>query len=294
MYVITGQTGTGKTSLALQIARQQNGALISADSRQVFTGMDIGTGKIDSPADLEYQGNTWYLCGVPIYGINLINPNQVFSAGDFAAYGREVIAKIQSQGMLPIVVGGTGFYLKSLLDPDDTVFIPQNDQLRDTLEKLSVAELQAALATGDPVKLSNMNNSDRHNPRRLVRALEVAEWKKQNACQRHPAMDFSGDITWIGLTAPKETLLERITKRITQMLENNLENEVRTLASNYSWETPGLQTIGYREWQGYFAGEKTLEQVKQNMITAHLQYARKQMIYFKRLPQIAWRDISQP
>ncbi|MDQ3098958.1 MAG: tRNA (adenosine(37)-N6)-dimethylallyltransferase MiaA [bacterium] len=294
MIIIAGQTGTGKTTLALDLAIKYNGELISADSRQIYTGMDIGTGKVDSVCDLTLQDTTWMLKGIPIHGINLIAPSQIFSAGDFAEYGREIISNIEKRGKTPILVGGTGFYIKSLIDPDDTVFIPQNKTLRSTLEQLSSQELQDILKKKDNEKLQVMNNSDRNNPRRLVRAIEVAEWKTNPGTGTKNNNTSPGTIQWIGLSANKTTLESRISGRINKMLDTGLEDEVRILIEKYGWDVPGLQTIGYKEWKSFLAGEQTIEDVKKAIVLSHLQYSRKQMIYLKRFPDIKWQEVTQP
>ncbi len=291
MIIITGQTGTGKTSLALELARARNGELLSADSRQVFSEMDLGTGKVDSLEDLNNRNGIWHLRGIPIYGINLIKANQIFSAGDFAEYGKNVIADIIARGKLPIVVGGTGFYLKSLLDPDETVSVPQDFELRRKYEYKPTQYLQTTLAEKDPTKLSSMNNSDRNNPRRLIRAIEVADWKRRNPIVPKSGFSFA-PLEWIGLRASREVLEKRIDQRITQMLKNGLLEEVTKLVETYSWGSAGLTTIGYKEWHPYFLNQKTIDQVRQDILTAHLQYARKQLIYFKHLPEINWQEIT--
>lgn len=293
IIVITGQTGSGKTALAVQIAKKQKGYLLSADSRQVYKQMDIGTGKVDSPEELEYKNGEWEYQNLPIFGINLAEPDQTFSAGDFAEYATNIISQRDDPCVL---VGGTGFYIKSLLDPDPTIAVPQNPQLRQHYAEIekqkTVSEyvqiLQHDLSQLNEQRLERMNNSDRNNPRRLLRAIEVAQSSHQPATQSQCNVQ-----NWIGLFAPKDLLELRIRKRVEQMIENGLEEEIKSLLTHYSWETPGLQSIGYIEWKEYLEGKVSKEQLLQNIVTSHLQYARKQMIYLKRFPQIKWFDISQ-
>ncbi len=292
IIIIAGQTGTGKTSLALELARKHEGTLLSADSRQIYKEMDIGTGKIDNAEDLIQKKERWFLKGIPLYGINLIAPDGIFSAGDFSYYGKKIIDSILSEGKTLIIVGGTGFYLKSLIAPDNTVFIPQNQLLRDELEALSVDSLKQRLSQADSAKFSQMNNSDINNPRRLTRAIEVAEWKKVGNEKIEPERKEVPEMEWIGLKAEKEVLSKRIQSRIEQMLGAGLQNEVKMLAEKYSWSAPGLSTLGYREWKGYFEGTKNIDDVKNDILTAHLQYARKQMIYFRRFKDLNWRDVK--
>jgi tRNA dimethylallyltransferase len=302
--IICGQTATGKTSLALKLAKENNGEILSADSRQIYSNMDIGTGKIDSSDNLIRAGQQWILNDIPIYGLNLVTPDKLYSSGDFAEYGEKVIRQIQEKEKKPIIVGGTGFYIKSLLLPDETISIPLNQELRNKYEELEKNTLPDELKLRmmddlqkiDPEKYTRMNTSDKTNPRRLVRAIEVAEWNNNQKETRtnRTLPDNSADDVWIGLTAPKEYLLERITKRVNQMVNEGLEGEVRKLLEVYSWDSAGMKTLGYKEWKEYFDKTSTKEEVVEKIITAHLQYARKQMIYFRRFPFIKWFDISNP
>jgi tRNA dimethylallyltransferase len=300
--IICGQTATGKTSLALKFAKKHNGEILSADSRQIYSNMDIGTGKFDSSDVLTKKDNQWILNDIPIYSLNIVNPDQLYSSGDFAEYGEKILKKIQEKEKKPIIVGGTGFYIKSLLLPDETISIPLNQELRnkyDELEKNTPPDelklqMMDDLQKIDPEKYTRMNTSDKTNPRRLVRAIEVAEWnknQKETRSTRIPQEDSADDM-WIGLTAPKEYLLERITKRVSQMISEGLEEEIRKLLEKYSWESPGMKTLGYKEWKEYFDKTATKKEVTEKIITAHIQYARKQMIYFRRFPFIKWFDIS--
>jgi len=293
--IITGQTGTGKTSFGVQIAKKNNAIILSADSRQIYKQMDIGTGKFDKASDLVFQNNQWQLQGVPIYGINLINPEQYFSSADFAEYSTDLLNNQSNT----VIVGGTGFYIKTLFDPDNTITTPQDSELRNKYsiiqKQYSLPEfvqiLQKDLSKLNLQKLNSMNNSDKNNPRRLVRAIEVQLSSTSNKVQTVQKLKKQDQI-WIGLYAPKEYLKDRITSRVEQMIENGLENEVKELSEKYSWETSSMQTIGYIEWKDYFENKISIQELKNNIITSHTQYARKQMIYLKRFNQIKWIDIS--
>lgn len=296
ILVITGQTGTGKTSLALECTQVLNGELISADSRQVYNKLTIGTGKADSNDELQFQKNTWYLQKTPIHGVNLITIHDRFSAGEFAEYAENKINEITERKKLPIIVGGTAFYIKSILQPDETITIPQNSELRQTwmLQEKSnkqglIKELQQQLNAVDPDKLKVMNESDSNNPRRLMRAVEVALWK-QNHKLRIEYPQYKATI--IGLHASKEYLHKKIQNRVEEMFQNGYESEVRTLIKEYEWDMPGMQTIGYREWKPYIDNQITKEQLKQDIVTAHLQYARKQLMYMRRFEYIQWINIE--
>lgn len=301
ILIITGQTGTGKTSLALELANQLDGELISADSRQVYTELNIGTGKYDSPEQLVQNAQGWLLNGIPIHGINLINSDQIFSAGDFAEYAQNKITEIISRHKMPIIVGGTGFYIKSLVAPDDTISVPPDLVLRNKYELLEqeyshdsagyVKLLQKDLAQLNKNKLASMNNSDRNNPRRLVRAIEVALSTFQKT-QNPQTKKYNYKI--IALKAPQDFLESKITARVHEMLRQNYEQEVSNLKSELGWHIPALKTIGYAQWQPYFNKQLTLDETVQSIIRAHLQYSRKQLLYLQRITSLKWFDVSDP
>jgi len=238
--------------------------------------MDIGTGK-DKPKS-----------GPKIHGYDLIKPDQDFSLAHFVNFARPLIKKLHQQNQLPILVGGTGLYLKALTQPFKTINIKPNLKLRRRLNKLSVKQLQTQLKKLDPDRFSSMNHSDQHNPRRLIRAIEIAQSSPPRSIPRANFNTF-----WIGLTAKKTLLDKRIVKRVNQRLVQGAEQEVKALIkAGYSWDLPSMSAMGYQQWQPYFAHQATLDQVKQAWITAEQQYLRRQLTWFKKQPQIHWFDIT--
>ena len=171
MLVIFGPTATGKTDLAIRLARKFNGELISADSRQVYKNLDIGTGKVSFSSNVEKHEGYWIVDGVKIHGFDLIEPGQNFSASDFIKFAKTTMIQIIKTGKLPIIVGGTGFYINALIGGLDSVGIAPNPNLRSQLEKLSTATLFQKLAKINPSRANSMNESDRANPRRLTRPI---------------------------------------------------------------------------------------------------------------------------
>lgn len=257
ILVITGPTATGKTALGLELADKYNGEIISADSRQIYKHMDIGTGK-------DTQHFQW--------GIDLVEPGVPFSVSDWVNYAAKTLENIWSRGKLPIVVGGTGQYIKELLNPSQTLHIPPDEKLREQLAGYSVGELQTKLREIDPGKWERMNESDRNNPRRLVRAIEVAV----NPGPQGDSKKSDFDVLIIGLTAPMEFLEKRIDKRVGDRLKAGMEKERKELEK---YKLP--DTIGYH-------GE-TEEEWKR----AEHAYARRQMVYLKKhVPGINWFDVS--
>ncbi|MBI3282650.1 tRNA (adenosine(37)-N6)-dimethylallyltransferase MiaA, partial [Candidatus Curtissbacteria bacterium] len=174
MLVIYGPTATGKTGLAITLAKKYNGEILSADSRQVYKGLDITTGKVSFDSKVEKHSGYWIVDGVRINGFDIKDPSQQFTAADFLKFAHTSLIRIRVAEKLPIVVGGTGFYIKALIEPIDSIGIPANPKLRGNLQKLSVQELFQKLSSINSQKAKSMNRSDRKNPRRLIRAIEIA------------------------------------------------------------------------------------------------------------------------
>jgi tRNA dimethylallyltransferase len=222
VLVLCGPTATGKTALAAGIAKQFNGELVSADSRQVYRGMDLVTGK-DRPC-------------VPIWLYDVVNPDEEFSVSQWVALARVAIADIQKRNKLPIVVGGTGLYINAVIHPFETINIPPNKALRTKLQTLSVAELQKM------VKRSGMNDSDWQNPRRLIRKIEIAQEKKIRKSQ-----EKIYDTLLVGLMAPLPVLDQRIDERREARMRAGLEEETASLLARYGRDLPSLSAIGLNE-----------------------------------------------
>lgn len=286
LLIITGPTATGKTALGLQISQKCSGEIISADSRQVYKYMDIGTGKDVGGAKFTKEeifsfnkGTVGYYLveGVRIWGLDIVEPGQDFSASDWVNYTREIISYLWKQGKLPIIVGGTGQYIKELLFPSPTLHLPPSESLRSA--NYSLRELQEMIQSLDPERWRAMNNSDRNNPRRLVRAVEVAKYgfKLRSGDNSVPIQEqMDADILIIGLWGPRKLLNERIDQRVEQRLLAGMERE-REFLKQYTLP----KTLGYN-------GE-TAEEWK----LAEHRYAKRQIAYLRKfLPQTVWFDIS--
>lgn len=286
LLVICGPTATGKTGLAVKLANQFNGELVSADSRQVYQGLDIITGK-DQPA------------GARIWLLDVVKPDYRFSAGDYVAAARLVIEDIWRRDKLAIVVGGTGFYIKALIDGVEALGVKPDWKLRQKLAHCSIAQLLNCLKKLNPERLKKMNKSDRHNPRRLIRAIEIA---KQNQSASRRTKFKINNLLMIGLKAPLGVLDQRIDRRVKERLQQGAVEEIKKLlATGYNWDNSVLgETIGYREWQRYFEGLKVSklkslklkEEAIQKWQIAEHQYARRQMTWFKKDKRIKWFDIT--
>ncbi len=310
LLVVCGPTATGKTDLALKLARKFKGELVNADSRQIYRGMDIGTGK-DLPVNSKlktqnlklelgiekYQFGYYLVSGVPIWLLDIVWPNYRFSVADYLQVAIPVIKNIWARGKLPILVGGTGFYIKALLMGAETLGIKPDWVLRKRLEKLTIAELQERLMTVAPRRFGRLNQSDRKNPRRLIRAIEITV----NSSKKLPKVDHlvldKSDVLWLGLEMPYEKLDRLIAGRVEDRLnKQGLLKEIEMLLAKYTFHNSVLgKTIAYQEWQDYFGilgGEEKKLVLKtaaiKKWIANERRYARRQMTWFRKNNLINW------
>jgi tRNA dimethylallyltransferase len=264
LLVICGPTATGKTALALHLSKIFNGELISADSRQVYKYMDIGTGKDRG------DGN------IKIWGYDLVRPDQDFSVKNYVDFAYVAIRKIYKEKKLPILVGGTGLYIKAVVDGLDRIYIPRDINLRKKLATKTANQLFAMIMKKNPAEASRLNDSDKKNPRRLIRILEILS----NENLQNEASPYSikfDDVLWVGLNLPKDELYRRIDQRIDQRINADFEKEKEFLKRKGFWNSAPSQTIGYKDgnWR---QDEKA--------------YAKRQLTWFKKEKRINWFDIT--
>lgn len=265
LIVIVGETASGKTALAIELAKQFNGEVIAADSRTVYRGMDIGTAK---PTPEEQDG-------IPHYLIDVVSPDEEFTAAEFKKMANEKIAKIGERGKLPIIVGGTGLYIDSVIY-DFEFRTPADTELREKLQGLSVDELQEILKGKD---LPLPENS--RNPRHLIRAIETGG----AVASRQPLRE---NTLVLGLTIDREELRQKLAKRVELMVNQGFVDEVKHVAKQYGWDAPALQAPGYKAFRKYLAGEATLEEAKTLFIQNDAQLAKRQRTWFRRNKDIHW------
>ena len=303
LLVISGPTVTGKTGLALHLAKVLEGELVSADSRQVYRKMDIGTGK-DLPAGSKLKRRNqnlsgYYLSGgVKIWGYDLVSPKKEFSVGQYLKVAAKIIENILKRGRLPILVGGTGLYIKGVVDGIPTASIPKNENLRKSLDAKKADELFEILAQLAPIRAASMNVSDRKNPRRLIRAVEVAQWRLKSGPRRKYKKQDLGkefDSLFIGLTASQTALAQKIRKRIKKRMRQGIEEEIKKLLkSGVSWKAQSMNSLGYRQWRGYFEKKKTKNEVINEWEKQEMKLAKRQITWFKKDSRINWFDITKP
>ncbi|MDB5186465.1 MAG: miaA [Candidatus Saccharibacteria bacterium] len=265
LIVIVGETASGKTAAAIELAKKFSGEIICADSRTVYRGMDIGTAKPSA----EEQSR------VPHHVINVVEPNELFTAADFKRLANEAIEDIYARGKIPIMVGGTGLYVDSVLF--DFQFRPKADpELRKKLEAMTVIELQEEVRN-----LGLMMPENDKNPRHLMRAIEAGEVIRQ-------PKEMRPNTLVIGITLPREVLKERIVSRVEQMVEHGFTDEVKKLIERYGKDSEALQAPGYRAFSEYLDGTVTIEEAKANFVRNDLQLAKRQRTWFKRNKSTHW------
>ena len=319
LLVICGPTATGKTTLAIKLAKEFNGEIVSADSRQVYTGMDIGTGK-DLPVNSKLKTQSsklnpksknltigfYEIGGVRVWLYDIVKPDYRFNVADYLNCSDSVIKDIWKRKKLPILTGGTGFYIKVVTEGLGTLGIKPDQELRERMSKLTAGQLREKLEKICPERLRGMNESDRNNPRRLIRAIEIM-MQSQSSKFKAPVKDEARqgrqssklkieDSLMIGLKAPFKELYQRIDERVEERVARGAENEIKNLlAKGYSFKNSVLgTTIGYKEWESRIIDPQSpVSAIKQSWKLAEHQYLKRQLTWFKTNLRIRWFDISE-
>ena len=281
--VILGPTATGKSALALALAQHLPTEIISGDSMLVYRGFNIGTAK---PTAAE-------LAQVPHHLIDIKEPTEKYSAAEFQTDAARLIDEITDRNRLPVVVGGTGLYIKALLEGYEFRPAPPHEiyrrELESVLAKDGTDELYRRLSVLDPHAAATV---DRHNPRRLIRALEAARFDDTSA--RSPvAPNFSATV--IGLSLPRPLLYERINRRVDRMMAAGLADELKSLlAAGIPPNAPAMQGIGYKELLPYIDGQTNPAAAVEAIKIATRHFAKRQLTWYKKMPYIRWLDANQP
>lgn len=286
LLVIVGPTAVGKTSLSIEIAKQFNGEIISGDSMQIYKGMDIGTAKIKAE---EMQG-------VPHYLIDYYYPDHYFSVAEFQEVATQKIAEINKRGKLPIIVGGTGLYIKSVTHQYNFSEATADEEYREYLisylEKEGKDALYQKLVTIDPLTAMKLHQND---VKRIIRALEVyhSTGKTMSQLLELQNRDTPYNLLIIGLTMDREKLYKRINERVDKMLELGLIDEVKGLLDKgYDESYNSMQGIGYKEVIQYLRGEIDYETTVALIKQGTRKYAKRQLSWFRQMPEINWFDVT--
>lgn len=274
VIAVVGPTASGKTDLAVEIARLVGGEVISTDSRQVYTGLDIGTGKATQRE----------MRGVPHHLLDVTSPKRTMSVVQFERLATRAIRDILKRGKVPILCGGTGLYIDAVLTDASFPAVPPNATLRRTLSKLSTEELFKKLSTLDPERAENI---DAKNPHRLIRAIEIAT-VLGSVPVRMPVKPRYHTLT-IGLTLPHTELSERIHTRLLARMRRGMVTEVKRLhTEGLSWKRMEALGLEYRFLAQFLQGKTSKDMMLHDLEVAIRHYAKRQMVWFKRNKDIHW------
>ncbi|MBT6401042.1 hypothetical protein HN803_06455 [candidate division WWE3 bacterium] len=291
VYVILGPTSSGKTSLALELCKKFDGAVVSADSRQIIKGMDIGTGKVPLNSTYEIQNhvNYWTFDGVPVWGYDLATPGEFYSAYDYASWALPKISELLEEGKNVFLVGGTGFFIDFVTGRVTPSNVPPNFKLRKELETLELPELQEKMMS---LNLDAFNKVDQNNPARLIRAIEVEVSEKKSPTPLPYLTDIN--FKFLGLSGSREVLYARSDSWLDMVWDNGLVEETKKLIANGFEETKSLNGLIYKSVRGFLNEEITEEEARYQAKSDIHAYIRRQQTYFKKIPDVKWFDISDP
>lgn len=275
IIVILGQTSTGKSDFAVEIAQRFNNEIISADSRQVYKGMDLGSGKITKKE----------MGGVPHYLLDVVSPLKTFSVSDFKKLADKKIEEIFKKGKVPIICGGTGFYIDTIVDGMTFPEVPPNKELREKLSKKTAIQLFDMLKKLDRERADSI---DQNNAVRLIRAIEIT-----HALGKVPKIETSSkfNVLKIGLTLSPEILKERIRNRLLTRIKKGMIKEIQNLHDKgLSWKRMNELGLEYRYGALYLQGKLTKEEMIETICTETWHFAKRQNTWFKRDKNTVWID----
>lgn len=311
IIVIVGPTASGKSAYAVQLAKKIHGEILSADSRQIYKGLNVGSGKITKKE----------MRDVPHYGLDIANPKKIFTAFDFKEYGQKILNDIASRGKTPIIVGGTGFYIDTLLGNSSVTEVPPDPVLRKKMAKYSTDKLFEMLQKLNPERLKTI---DKKNPHRLVRAIEIATHQKRprasslsSLAPARLAQDFalrsfanakslpaSGskpaqrleaahyeNILWVGIKRPPEELKKRIHNRLLKRFSGIIREIKKLHRQGLSWKRMYALGLEYRYGSLYVQNKILKDEMIKKIEDESWHYAKRQMTWWKRNKNIKWKKI---
>ena len=283
---VVGPTSSGKTALGLRLAKKFHGEIINADSRQIYKEFSIGTGKPVGQRGVSQGHRAFIVKDVPHYLMDFLEPMKTFTVIDWREKAVEAIKGITKRGNLPLIVGGTGLYITSLVDNFDFPKVEPNLALREAFAEKPLAELVKVLLKIDPAAEQLV---DLKNPRRVVRALEVATFTGKPFTEQKAVARPQFDVFQVGIRWSREDLYARINDEVESMVNRGWPDEIRRLLEEgVSITAPAMSSIGYREMLQYVQGTMTLEKALEATKQAVRRYAKKQESWFKRDIRIRW------
>lgn len=285
LVVIIGPTSVGKTGVGIELAKRHQGEVISGDSMQIYRGLDIGTAKA---TEAEMDGVVHHL-------IDILDVREDFSAAMFKELSAPIISRLNQNGQLPIVVGGTGLYIQSLIDNYNFVPTAGSDafraEMQQVMDREGSAGLYRQLCDIDPDSAAKIHPNDQ---KRIIRALEVFHLTAGSKLSESGKGISPYNLLYIGLTMDRKTLYENINKRVDIMIDKGLVEEARYLYElNLPADTRAMQSIGYKELFPYFQGEMSLDACVEILKQSTRRFAKRQLTWFRRDPRILWFEIDQ-
>lgn len=282
LLVILGPTGIGKTALSIEIAKEFNGEIISSDSMQIYKGFDIGTGKV-TMSEME---------DIPHYLVDFLDPKEEFSVDDFRILAKEKITDINFRNKLPIIVGGTGLYINSIVFDISLQKVEKNEEYRkfldDYIEKYGLESLYNKMCALDPRLKEKIHKNNRH---RIIRAMEILKFSETREIENFRKYNDSYSLYMLGLNTDRDVLYERINKRVDTMIELGFIEEVRRLYEmGLDENCQSMKAIGYREILSYLKGDMSLTEAIEKMKQFSRNYAKRQLTWFRRDERIRWFD----
>lgn len=286
LLVLIGPTSVGKTKLSIELAKKYNGEIISGDSMQIYKGMDIGTAKI-APDEME---------GIPHHLLDIRNPDESFSVAEFQDIVRKKISDIHSRGKLPMLVGGTGLYIQSVIYDYQFSDAFSDEAFRSSLEEKALEKgneyIHDKLRQVDPESAERIHPN---NLRRVIRAIEVFKFtgKTMSEYQEEQEKELLYNVALIGLTMDREQLYERINLRVDLMMNAGLLSEVKRLYDQGIRDVQSIQAIGYKEIYEYLDGKIKLQEAVEKLKQNSRRYAKRQLTWFRNKMDVKWFDMTE-
>ena len=275
VIAVVGATASGKTAYAIELAKKINGEVVSVDSRLVYKGFNIGCAK---PTPEEQAG-------IPHHMMDIVEPEFNYSAGLYEEDARKCIYDILKRGKVPVIAGGTGLYFRVLLENYKLPKIEPNYELREELSKLSSEELYEKLTEIDKDGASLIASSDR---KKLIRAIEIVKLGGKPLKEARGQKETEFEVEWHGRNFPRQELYERINNRVDLMFENGIIEETQNLLKKHGRIPNIIYTIGYQEVTAFLDGGLSLEEAKETLKQNTRRYAKRQLTWFRKNPEIQW------
>jgi tRNA dimethylallyltransferase len=280
LIVIAGPTSSGKSDLAISLARAFDGEIISADSRQVYRGMDLGTGKVTKRE--QKLARHWLL--------DVASPKRQYSVAQWKRAAQRAITDIVHRGKLPIICGGTGFWIDALVYDASIPSVRPNAALRAKLRKLTAAQMFARLQKLDPARAKTI---DRHNPVRLIRALEIVMATGKPVPPLHRTSPYN--VLYLGISMPQQALNQRIERRLDARLKTGMIREIKNLHTDgVSWKRLESFGLEYRFVARYLQGKLSRQEMRDQLLCATIQYSKRQLTWWRRNTDIVWLTEASP